>query len=77
MVNIDTEPKVRSENHIINNMSDTNDIIRERDKYKQEAEDYKKELQAIINGCVHPDEATRRVILDLVPIRAVLKKYSN
>ena len=61
-------------------MSDTsniNDIICERDKYKQEAEDYRKELQAIINGCVHPDKATRRVILDLAPIRAVLKKYSN
>jgi hypothetical protein len=31
-------------------------------------------LQAIINGCVHPETAKRRVLVDLAPIRKVLKK---
>ena len=31
-------------------------------------------LQGIIDGCVHPDVAVRAVMVDLKPIRAILKK---
>jgi len=32
-------------------------------------------LQSIIDGCVHPEKAVRRVSVDLAPIRAVLDRY--
>lgn len=32
------------------------------------------ELQAVIDGCVHPDTAKRRVMVDLAPIRAALRE---
>jgi hypothetical protein len=31
-------------------------------------------LQAIIDGCVHPETAKRRVMVDLAPIRKILKE---
>ena len=43
----------------------------------QEIEEYRKILQNIINGACHPETALRRVMVDLTPIRAVLKKYGK
>jgi hypothetical protein len=34
-------------------------------------------LQVIINGCVHPDTAVRAVMVDLTPIRKILKKNTE
>lgn len=34
-------------------------------------------LKNIINSCVHPDRAARAVMVDLDPIRNVLKKYEE
>jgi hypothetical protein len=33
-------------------------------------------LQGIIDGCVHPDTAFRAVMVDLKPIKKVLKQNS-
>lgn len=44
------------------------------DKLKQETI---KVLEDIINGCVHPDKAIRRISVELKPIREILEKLKN
>ena len=41
----------------------------------QPIEEMRRILQDIINGCVHPEIASRRMMVDLKPIREILKKY--
>ncbi len=43
--------------------------------YNPEADKLAAVLQSIIDGCVHPQVALRRVSVDLAPIRAALKAY--
>lgn len=50
-------------------MEQNNDIL------IQEITEYRQVLQSIINGAVHPEIALCRVMVNLGPIRAVLKKY--
>ena len=40
-------------------------------------EELTKALQGVINECVHPDIAVRAVMVDLAPIRKVLKKNAE
>lgn len=49
----------------------------QNEKLKQKLDLAKKVLQDIINGCVNPDIAIRRVMLDLKPIRNALKKLEE
>lgn len=44
------------------------------EKLKKQNEEFRSVLVDIINGCVHPNVATRRVMLELEPIRKVLRK---
>lgn len=41
------------------------------------AEKLAKTLKDIIDGAAHPEIAVRRVMVDLKPIRAVLKEYEK
>jgi hypothetical protein len=41
----------------------------------EDREELIKVLQGIIDGCVHPDIAVRAALVDLAPIRKILKKY--
>lgn len=42
--------------------------------YKRQRDKLAEALRGVINGCVHPDRAVRAVMVDLSPIRAVIKE---
>lgn len=44
------------------------------DELKKEVLDL---LESIVNGCVHPDIAVRRISVELAPIREMIKKLKN
>lgn len=49
----------------------------QNEKLKEKLELAKITLQNIINGCVNPKTAIRRVMLDLKPIRDTLRKLED
>ena len=51
--------------------------MEESEILKQKLDLARKVLQDIINGCVHPETAVRRVMVDLAPIRKVLKEIEE
>ncbi len=49
-------------------------LRQECDCLRQENQKLKSVLQGIIDGCVHPDIACKAMMVDLKPIRDILKK---
>ncbi len=51
-------------------------VAQQRDALQSRLTALESVLQSIVDGCVNPDTAIRRVMVDLAPIRAVLGKKS-
>ena len=52
-------------------------LERQRDEAREIAGRLAADLQAVIDGCVNPETALRRVIVDLAPIRKAVTDYET